>query len=73
MREKMVINEVEKLVPNLYDKKNYVIHVRALKQALNHGLILEKVHRVIKFNQSAWLKSYIDFNTKLRTEAKNDF
>ena len=53
MSEKMKINKVEKQVPNLYDKKNYVIHVRALDQSLKHGLILEKVHRVIKFNQSA--------------------
>ena len=49
------------------------MHIRALKQALNHGLILKKVHRVIQFNQKAWLKPYIDMNTKLRTEAKNDF
>ena len=45
----------------------------ALKQALNHGLMLKKVHRVIQFNQEAWLKPYIKMNTKLRTEAKNDF
>ena len=69
----MVINRVEKLVPNLYDKKNYVVHIRGLNQALKHGLILEKVHHVIEFKQSAWLKLYIDFNTKLRTETKNDF
>ena len=71
--EKMKINKVEKLVPNLYDKKKYVIRIRALDQALKHGLILEKVHHVIEFNQSAWLKPYIDFNTKLRTQAKNEF
>ena len=53
--------------------KKYVVHIRALKQALNHGLILKKVHRVIQFNQTAWLKPYIDMNTKLRKEAKNDF
>ena len=70
---KMVINKVEKMVPNLYDKKNYVIHIRALDQALKHGLILEKVYPVIKFEQSAWLAPYIDFNTELRTKAKNDF
>ena len=51
----------------------YVIHIRALKQALNHGLILKRVHRVIQFNQKAWLKPYIDMNTKLRKEAKNEF
>ena len=55
------------------DKENYVIHISALKQALNHGLILKKVHRVIEFRQEAWLKPYIDMNTKLRTDAKNDF
>ena len=57
----------------LYDKKKYVIHVKALKQALDHGLVLTKMHRVIEFKQSAWMKEYIDFNTRLRTEAKDDF
>ena len=55
------------------DKENYVIHISALKQALNHGLKLTKVHRVIELKQEAWLKPYIDMNTKLRTDAKNDF
>ena len=49
------------------------MHTRALKQALNHGLVLRKLHRVIKFNQEAWLKPYTDMNTKLRRETKNDF
>ena len=49
------------------------MHIKALKQALNYGLILKKVQRVIQFNQEAWLKTYIDMNTKLRTEAKNYF
>ena len=48
------------------------MHIRALKQALNHGLILKRVHTVIQFNQEAWLKPYIDVNTKLRKEAKNE-
>ena len=73
MCKKLKINGVEKLVPNLYDKVKYVIHIRALNQALKHGLILEKIHRAIKFDQSDWMKEYIDFNTKLRTKAKNDF
>ena len=60
------------LVPNLSDKKND-FHIKALKKDLKHGLILDKVHRVIEFNQSAWLKSYIDFSTQLRTQAKNVF
>ena len=67
------LEKVEKLVCSIEEKGKYVIHIRALKQALNHGLILKYVHRVIKFNQEAWLKSYIDMNTKLRTEAKNEF
>ena len=71
--ERMKIDKCSKLVCNLYDKNNYVVHIRALKQALNHGLILKKVHRVIQFNQEAWLKEYIDMNTELRKQAKNDF
>ena len=66
-------SRVEKLVPNLNDKEKYVVHISTLDQALQHGLILKKVHRAIEFDQSAWLKPYIDFNTKLRTSAKNDF
>ena len=73
MCAKIKINGVEKLVPNLYYKQNYVIHIKALKQAINHGLVLEKIHRAIEFKQSAWMQEYIDFNTKLRTAAKNDF
>ena len=52
--------------------KNYIVHIRSLKQALNQGLILKKVHRVIQFYQKAWRKPYIDMNTKLRKKAKND-
>ena len=73
MCEKIRVSGVEKLVPNLHDKQKYVIHVKALKQALDHGLVLERIHRVIQFKQSAWMKKYIDFNTRLRTVAKNDF
>ena len=70
-REK--INKAEKLVTTIEDKEKYVLHIAALKQALNHGLVLEKLHRVIEFRQEVWLKPYIDMNTKLRTEAKDDF
>ena len=73
MCAKMKINGVEKLVPNLYYKRKYVIHIKALKQAIDHGLVLERIHRCIEFKQSAWMKEYIDFNTRLRTAAKNDF
>ena len=71
--ERSKIKNCNKLACSICDNKNYVVHIKALKPALNHGLILKKVHRVIQFNQKAWLKPYIDMNTKLRTEAKNDF
>ena len=58
------LEKVEKLICDIEDKEKYVIHIRALKQALNHGLILKEVHRVIRFNQEAWLKPYIDMNTR---------
>ena len=58
---------------NLRDKKKYVVHIKSLKQALNHGLKLKKVHRIIEFNQKAWLKPYIDMNTELGKLAKDDF
>ena len=71
--ERMEINGVEKLVPNLRDKKSYVIHIQALNQALQHGLRLDRIHQAIEFDQSPWSKTYIDFNTELRTAATNDF
>ena len=52
-----------KLLLALYDKAEYVIHVRNLKCYLEKGLVLTNVHRCIKFSQSAWLKEWIDFNT----------
>ena len=71
--KRMKIDKCKKLVCNLSNKKKYVVHIRSLKQALNHGLKLKKVHRIIEFNQEAWLKPYIDMNTELRKIAKNDF
>ena len=71
--ERMKIEKAENLVANLHNKTQYVIHIRNLKEALNHGLVLKKVHRVIKFNQKALLKPYTDMNTKLRQKVKNDF
>ena len=59
----MKIEKVEKLVANLHDKTEYVIHIRNLKKAVNHWLVLNKVHRIIKFKQKASLKSYIGMNT----------
>ena len=71
--ERMEINKCQKLVCNLYNKKKYVVHINSSKHALNHGLKLKKIHRIIEFNQEAWLKLYIDMNTELRKLAKNDF
>ena len=60
---------MEKLVTNFHNKTEFVIHIINLKQAL----ILKKVRRAIKSNQNAWLKPYIDMNTKLKQKAKNNF
>ena len=68
----MKLEKVEKLVADLHDKTEYLIHIRNLKQALNHRLVLKKVFRIIKVNQKALLKSYIDMNTDLTKKAKND-
>ena len=71
--DRMKVNKVNKPTASIYDKNNYSIHIYALKQALNHGLIFKKVHNAISFRHSAWLKPYIDMNTKLRTKAKKGF
>ena len=73
LSERMKVNKCKKFVCNLFNKKKYVAHINTLKQALNHGLKLKKIHRVIEFNQKEWLKPYIDMNTELRKAAKNDF
>ena len=66
----MRIEKVENLAAKFHDKTECVIQIRNLKQTLNHGLILKKVCLVIKFNQNASLKQYIDLNTNLR-KSKN--
>ena len=71
--ERMKINKCTKLTCTIQNKENYVIHIRALKQTINYGLEWTKVHRIIEFDQEAWLKPYIDMNTDLRKQAKNDF
>ena len=71
--ERMKIGKIEKLTANLHDKTEYIIPIRNLKQVLNHRLVVKKVHEMIKFNQNAWLKPYIDMNTDPRKRAKNDF
>ena len=62
-----------KLVTTLYDKKKYMIHEYYIKLALDNGLKLVNIHNTIRFKQAKFMKSYIDFNTQKRTEAKNDF
>ena len=71
--KRMKIDKCEKLVCNLHNKKKYVVHIKSLKQALNHGLKFKKIHRIIEFNQEAWLKPYINMNTELIKIASNDF
>ena len=71
--KRMKIDKCKKLVCDLRDKKRYVVQIKSLKQALNHGLKFKKVHRIIEFNQKAWLKPYIDMNTGLKKLAKDDF
>ena len=70
LRGLFLFRNLEKVVANLPDKSEYIIHIRHLNQALNHGLVLKKVHRVIKFDQNAWIKAYIDMKTDLRKVAK---
>ena len=62
----MKIEKVKKIAANLYDKTEHIIHIRNLKQTINHVLVSKKVHKVIKYNQNAWLKPY--FDTDLRKE-----
>jgi hypothetical protein len=59
-----------KLVPHLFEHKNYVIHYRNLKYLVKLGAVITKVHRVLKFKQKAWLKPYIDFNTQKESRSE---
>ena len=71
--ERKKVEKVEKFICRIEEKEKYVIHIKALKQALNHRLNLKKVHRVIQFIQKDLLKPYIDMKTELRKKAKNEF
>ena len=67
------VADVKKLIPNLGNKTNYVVHYRNLQLYLSLGMKLTKIHRVLKFKQSDWIKKYIDFNTEKRMNAANNF
>ena len=67
----MKVGDVKNLISNLSNKTNYVIHYRNLQ--LSFGMKLTKIHRVLNFKQSDWMKKYIDFNTEKRVNAANDF
>ena len=73
LTKRMKIDKCKKLVCSLLNKNQSVIHIKSLKQALNHGLKLKKIHRFIEFNQEAWLEPYIETNTELRKLADNPF
>ena len=71
--ESLELSEVKKLVPNLNNKTNYVVHYKSLKHYINMVLKLTKIHRVLEFNRSPWMKVYIDLNTDMRKQATNNF
>ena len=67
------VGEVNKLIPNLSNKQNYVMHYRNLQLYLSLGMKVTKVHKILKFKQSDWLKKFVDFNTEKRKNAVNNF
>jgi hypothetical protein len=68
-----MVNKTEKLIPNLNNREKYVLHHTNLKQYLNLGLKLTKIHRGVKFTENDWMKKYIQLNTDLRTKGTTDF
>ena len=73
LQTNMEVGDVMKLIPNLSDKTNYVLHCRNPQLYLSLGIKLAKIHKVLKFKQSDWIKIYIDFNTEKRTNAADSF
>jgi len=72
-RDKPLGKREEKLLATLYNKQRYVIHYRNPQQCTRHGLRVTKIHRVLQFTQSPWLRNYIQLNIDFRTRANNDF
>ena len=71
--EHLMMNGVEKLIPNFRNKEKYIVHYEALNTYVKYGLRITKIHRDITFKERAWMKSYINKNTKLRAKSKNNF
>ena len=71
--EKIKIDKISKLIPNLYDKKSYICHIKNLQLYVSLGLKIKKIHRILEFNQKPWMKGYIEFKTELRKKATNAF
>ena len=69
---KIPIGNVKKLVPNFFDKEKYVIHYKNIQLYLRLGLTLKKIHPILEFNQSQWLKPYVEFNTQKRKDAEKN-
>ncbi|PFX13822.1 hypothetical protein AWC38_SpisGene22070 [Stylophora pistillata] len=71
--ENLLIGKVKKLVCTFYGKKKYIIHHETLKLYMSLGIEIGKIHRIIRFEESPWMKKYIDLNTELRAKGDNDF
>ena len=72
-KDDIKVGDVKKLIPKLSKKNNYVVHYKNLQFYLSLGMKLARTHKVFKFDQSDWMKVYIEFNTKKRMNAVNDF
>ncbi|KAL6418435.1 hypothetical protein ACFW04_012089 [Cataglyphis niger] len=72
-RDKPPGKRQDKLLATLYDKRRYVTHYRNLQQCVKHGLRVTRIHKILRFAQSLWLREYVELNTRLRINAKNEF
>ena len=72
-KEDIKASKIKKLIPNLSNKRNYIVHYRNLQLYMVLGMQLTKIHRILPFDQSPWLKTYIDINTNMRARENNDF